>query len=313
MSVIEIKDLTKYYGKHRALNKVDLKVEEGEVYGFIGPNGAGKSTTLRIILGMLRKNGGEVILMGQDPWKDAVQLHRRLTYVPGEVNLWPKLTGGEVIDLLGRLRGGFREERLEELIKIFKLDTTKKCGAYSTGNKQKVALIAALVCDVELYIFDEPTLGLDPLMEGVFRKEVKKLKKAGKTVLLSSHILSEVEALCDRVSIIREGEIIETGTFEELRHLTRTSITVDTIKPLTGLEELSGVHSLSIDGTHAHFSVDAEKIDSIIKYLTQFGIQSLLSAPPTLDELFMRYYGDEYAPISEDEDVSISEKELSGE
>ncbi|MCE5214818.1 MAG: ABC transporter ATP-binding protein [Methanobacterium sp.] len=297
--IIEIKDLTKYYGKHRALYKINLKVGEGEVYGFIGPNGAGKSTTLRIILGMLRKNAGEVKLMGQDPWKDAVQLHSRLAYVPGEVNLWPNLTGGEVIDLLGRLRGGFREERLEELIKVFKLDPTKRCSAYSTGNKQKVALIAALVCDVELYIFDEPTLGLDPLMEGVFRKEVKKLKKTGKTVLLSSHILSEVEALCDRVSIIREGEIIETGTFEELRHLTRTSITVDTIKPLTGLEKISGIHHLSMEGTHAHFSVDAEKIDTVLKYLTQFGIQSLLSAPPTLEELFLRYYGEEYATMTE--------------
>lgn len=305
MSVIEIKDLTKYYGKHRALNRVNLRVEEGEVYGFIGPNGAGKSTTLRIILGMLRKNGGQVKLMGQDPWHDAVKLHRRLAYVPGEVNLWPKLTGGEVIDLLGRLRGGFREERLEELIKVFKLDPTKKCSAYSTGNKQKVILIAALVCDVELYIFDEPTLGLDPLMEGLFRKQVKKLKNDGKTVLLSSHILSEVEALCDRVSIIREGEIIETGTFEELRHLTRTTITVDTLKPITGLEELSGVHNLTMEGTHAHFSVDAEKIDSVLKYLTQFGIRSLLSAPPTLDELFLRYYGEEYA--------SMSEEELAGE
>lgn len=303
MTVLEIKNLTKYYGKHRALNKVNLKVDEGEVYGFIGPNGAGKSTTLRIILGMLRKNGGEVTLMGQDPWTDAVQLHRRLAYVPGEVNLWPKLTGGEVIDLLGRLRGGFREERLEELIKEFKLDPTKKCGAYSTGNKQKVALIAALVCDVELYIFDEPTLGLDPLMEGVFRKEVKKLKNAGKTVLLSSHILSEVEALCDRVSIIREGEIIETGTFEELRHLTRTSITVDTMQPILGLVELPGVHNYSMKGNHAHFSVDAEKIDAVLKYLTQFGIKSILSAPPTLDELFLRYYSDEYVTMAEEKTV----------
>ena len=300
MAVIEIKDLTKYYGKHQALYKVNLKVEEGEVYGFIGPNGAGKSTTLRIILGMLRKNGGEVKLMGRDPWKDAVQLHSQLAYVPGEVNLWHNLTGGEVIDLLGRLRGGFREERLKELINVFKLDPTKKCSAYSTGNKQKVALIAALVCDVELYIFDEPTLGLDPLMEGVFRKQVKQLKKNGKTVLLSSHILSEVEALCDRVSIIREGEIIESGTFADLRHLTRTSIIVDTIQPIMGLEELSGVHNLSIEGTHAHFSVDAEKIGAVIKYLTQFGIQSLLSAPPTLDELFLRYYGDEYASLSKE-------------
>lgn len=301
MAVIEIKNLTKYYGKVRALNKVDLTVEEGEVYGFIGPNGAGKSTALRIILGMLRKNGGDIKLLGQDPWHDAVKLHHRLAYVPGEVNLWPNLTGGEVIDLLGRLRGGFREERREELLKIFKLDPSKKCSAYSTGNKQKVALIAALVSDVELYIFDEPTLGLDPLMEGVFRKQVQELKKAGKTILLSSHILSEVEALCDKVSIIREGEIIETGTFEDLRHLTRTSITVDTIQPITGLEELSGVHNLSMEGTHAHFSVDAEKIDSVLKFLTQFGVKSLLSTPPTLEELFSRYYGEEYEPLEQEE------------
>lgn len=301
MPVIEIKNLSKYYGKVRALNKVDLTVEEGEVYGFIGPNGAGKSTTLRIILGLLRKNSGEVKLLGEDPWHDAVKLHRRLAYVPGEVNLWPNLTGGEVIDLLGRLRGGFKEEKREELLKRFKLDPTQKCSTYSTGNKQKVALIAALVSDVELYIFDEPTLGLDPLMEGVFRKTVKKLKKEGKTVLLSSHILSEVEALSDRVSIIREGEIIETGTFEELRHLTRTFITVDTTQTITGLQELKGVHNLDLDGTHAHFSVDTEKIGPVIKYLTQFDIQSLLSAPPTLDELFLRYYGEEYSEISQEE------------
>lgn len=294
MPVIEIKNLDKYYGKVRALNKVDLTVEKGEVYGFIGPNGAGKSTTLRIILGLIHKDSGEIKLMGQDPWHDAVKIHRRLAYVPGEVNLWPNLTGGEVIDLLGRLRGGFKDEKREELLKRFKLDPTRKCGTYSTGNKQKVALIAALVSDVELYIFDEPTLGLDPLMESVFRKLVKELKKEGKTVLLSSHILSEVEALCDRVSIIRGGEIIETGTFGELRHLTRTSITVDTIQPITGLQELEGVHNVDVEGTHAHLSVDAEKIDSVLKFLTQFGIKSLLSAPPTLEELFMRYYGDEY-------------------
>lgn len=300
MAVIEIKNLTKYYGKVKALNKVDLTVNEGEVYGFIGPNGAGKSTTLRVLLGLLRKTEGDVRLMGKDPWHDAVQLHRDLAYVPGEVNLWPNLTGGEVIDLIGRLRGGFSNKRRGELLKLFKLDPTKKCGAYSTGNKQKVALIAALVSDVDLYIFDEPTLGLDPLMEGVFRKEVKKLKKNGKTVLLSSHILSEVEALCNRVSIIREGEIIETGTFEELRHLTRTSITVDTTQPITGLEELSGVHNLTQEGTHSHFSVDTEKIGYVLKYLTQFGIKSLLSAPPTLEELFMRYYSDEYASMSEE-------------
>jgi len=300
MAVIEIKNLTKYYGKHRALNNVNLTIEHGEVHGFIGPNGAGKSTTLRIILGMLRKNGGEVSLMGCDPWHDAVKLHSRLAYVPGEVSLWPNLTGGEVIDLLGRLRGGFREERLEELLKRFKLDPTRKCEAYSTGNKQKVAIIAALVSDVELYIFDEPTLGLDPLMKGIFRKEVKKLKMEGATVLLSSHVLSEVEALCDRISIIKEGEIIESGTFDELRHLTRTTIIVDTIQPPHGLEEIAGVHNLTLEGTHAHFSVDAERIGSVLKYLTKFDVHSIISTPPTLEELFMRYYGEEYSEIEEE-------------
>lgn len=294
MPIIEIKNLTKYYGKFKALNNVNLTVEKGEVYGFIGPNGAGKSTTLRILLGMLRTNEGEVKLMGQDPWNDAVKLHKKLAYVPGEVNLWPNLTGGEVIDLLGRLRGGFTEERRENLLKKFKLDPTRKCSTYSTGNKQKVALIAALVSDVDLYIFDEPTLGLDPLMEGVFRKYVKELKKEGKTILLSSHILSEVEALCDQVSIIREGEIIETGTFQELRHLTRTSITVDTTQPITGLHELKGVYNLNLEGKHANFSVDAEKIGPVLKFLTQFGVESLLSTPPTLEELFVRYYSEEY-------------------
>lgn len=291
MSVIEIKNLTKYYGKLRALNDIDIQVEPGEVFGFIGPNGAGKSTTLRILMGMLRKDSGQVSVLGKDPWHDAVELHRRVSYVPGEVNLWPNLTGGEVIDLLGRLRGDFQEERREELIKMFDLDPTKKCGAYSTGNKQKVALISSLVSDVELYIFDEPTLGLDPLMGSLFRDYVRKLKKEGKTVFLSSHILSEVEALCDRVSIIREGRIIETGTFEELRHLTRTSITIDTLKPIIGLENLEGVHNLIMEGNHLQFSVDTEKIDPVLKYLTQFGVISLLSTPPSLEELFIRYYG----------------------
>lgn len=294
MSVIEIEKLTKYYGKFLALNEVDLNVKQGEVFGFIGPNGAGKTTTLRILLGMIRKDSGDIRILGGDPWNDAVRLHRRLAYVPGDVNLWPGLTGGEVIDMLGKLRGGFERERRDEIVERFKLDPKKKCGTYSTGNRQKVALIAALVSDVELYIFDEPTIGLDPLMEVVFRECVNTLKQEGKTVLLSSHILSEVEALCDRVSIIRDGHIIETGTFEELRHLTRTSITVDTRIPITALEDLEGVHNLTLEGKHANFSVDAEKIDSVLKYLTSLGVQSLISTPPTLEELFIRYYGSEY-------------------
>lgn len=293
MNVIEIKDLKKHYGKIQALKGINLTVEEGEVYGFIGPNGAGKSTTLRIIMGLLHKNSGEVKLLGEDPWVNSVKLHRRVAYVPGEVNLWPNLTGGEVIDLLGKLRGGFKREHKDELIKRFKLEPRKKCGTYSTGNKQKVALISAMVLDVELYIFDEPTLGLDPLIEGVFRECIRELQEAGKTILLSSHILEEVEALCDRVSIIRDGEIIESGTFTELRHLTRTSMMVGSKKPITGLETLEGVHNIIVNRDNVNFSVDSEKIDSILKYLSQFQITSLISNPPTLEELFIRYYSDE--------------------
>lgn len=290
MSVIQIQNLTKYYGKHLALDSVDLEVEQGEVFGFIGPNGAGKTTTLRILLGLLRKNAGEVSLFGGDPWRDAVALHRRLAYVPGDVNLWPHLSGGEVIDFLARLRGGFDQSRRDDLVQRFKLDPTMQCRTYSKGNRQKVALIAALVSDVELFILDEPTSGLDPLMEATFRECVAEFKRAGKTVLLSSQILAEVEVLCDRISIIKEGKIVETGTLTELRHLTRTSVSVETSQPITGLSELPGVHNLSIDGTRAQFNVDADAINRVLRCLAQFDVRALTCTPPTLEDLFLRYY-----------------------
>ena len=290
MAVIEIEQLVKYYGNTLALDNVNLTVEDGEVFGFIGPNGAGKTTTLRILLGLLRKNAGRVSVLGGDPWRDAVALHRRLAYVPGDVNLWPNLSGGEVIDLLGRLRGGFDQTRRDELVERFKFDPTKPCRTYSTGNRQKVALIAAFVSDVELFILDEPTLGLDPLMEAVFRECIAEVKQAGKTVLLSSHILAEVEALCDQICIIREGTIVESGTLAELRHLTRLSITVETARPVTRLAEVQGVHSARIDGVNAHFSVDARALNRVMKYLVQFDVQALTSAPPTLEDLFLHHY-----------------------
>jgi ABC-2 type transport system ATP-binding protein len=286
--------LTKYYGKNRALNEVDLSVERGEVYGFIGPNGAGKTTTLRILLGMLRKDAGEVSLLGGDPWRDRVELHRRLAYVPGDVSLWPNLTGGEVIDLLGRLRGGFDAGRRAELIERFKLDPTKKCRAYSKGNRQKVAIIAALVSDAELYILDEPTSGLDPLMEAVFRDCIAEARQAGKTVLLSSHILAEVEALCDRISIIKEGRIVESGSLAELRHLTRISVSAVTGQPIKGLGEQPGVHDVVADGARVQFNVDSDRLNAVLQYLTRFDVRMLTSTPPTLEELFMRHY--EVAP-----------------
>lgn len=269
---------------------MDLEVEKGEVYGFIGPNGAGKTTTLRILLGMLRKDSGNVSLLGGDPWKDQVALHRRLAYVPGDVSFWPNLTGGEVIDLLGRLRGPVNKERRAELIERFNLDPTKKCRTYSKGNRQKVALIAALVSDVELYILDEPTSGLDPLMEMIFKDCIAEAKKAGKTVLLSSHILAEVEQLCDRISIIKEGSIVESGPLADLRHLTRTSVTVITGKQVEGLDGLPGVHDIVVDGARVQFNADADKLNGVLQFLTRFDVHSLTSAPPTLEELFIHHY-----------------------
>jgi ABC-2 type transport system ATP-binding protein len=290
LPVIEIENLTKSYGKTLAIRDVDLTVEEGEVFGFIGPNGAGKTTTLRILLGLLRKDAGHVSVLGGDPWRDAVALHRRLAYVPGDVSLWPNLSGGEVIDLLGRLRGGFDQSRRDEFVERFAFDPTKPCHTYSTGNRQKVALIAAFVSEVELFILDEPTLGLDPLMEAVFRDCVAELKEGGKTVLLSSHILAEVEALCDRISIIKEGRIVDSGTLAELRHLRRISVSVDSAYPISGLSELSGVHDVRVDGLHAYFSVEEWAINRVLEHLTRFDVHALTSAPPTLEDLFLRHY-----------------------
>ncbi|WP_071393357.1 ABC transporter ATP-binding protein [Bacillus tuaregi] len=291
MNAIETLNLTKSFGKQEALRGVDLTVKQGEVYGFIGPNGAGKSTTIRILLGMLRKSGGEAKLLGGDPWKDAVALHQRLVYVPGDVTLWPNLTGGEVIDFLGSLHGKVNPTRRKQLLERFQLDPRKKCRGYSKGNRQKVALVSAFASDAELLILDEPTSGLDPLMEQVFQECVSEVKKQGKTVFLSSHILAEVEALCDRVGIIRQGKMVESGTLEELRHLTRTTVTVKLAKPVN-LRQLQGVHDVSRKNDKWRFSVDAHAMDAVMNELAPMGIQSLTAEPPTLEELFMRHYGD---------------------
>lgn len=282
--------MTKRFGKFTALEGVDLEVNEGEIYGFIGPNGAGKSTTIRILLGVLKATEGSAHIFGKDAWKDAVDIHKRIAYVPGDVNLWPNLTGGEVIDLFLNLRGNDNKKMRDELIERFDLDPTKKCRTYSKGNRQKVALISAFSSNVDLYILDEPTSGLDPLMERVFQNCVMDAKKAGKSVLLSSHILSEVEKLCDRVGIIRQGQIIETGTLNELRHLTRTNFVVQTEEPIKGLKDLSGVHGIEVKGQTSSFQVDTEYINQVIKFLSQFEIEKLESTPPTLEDLFMRHY-----------------------
>jgi ABC-2 type transport system ATP-binding protein len=296
-NAIEVSDLVKTFGGTRALDGLDLSVATGEVHGFLGPNGSGKSTTIRVLLGLLRADSGRAVLLGGDPWRDAVHLHRRLAYVPGDVNLWPNLTGGEVIDLLGRLRGGIDQRRRSELLERFELDPTKKGRTYSKGNRQKVALVAGLASAAELLILDEPTSGLDPLMEAVFQDTIREITQNGRTVLLSSHILAEVEALCDRVSIIRLGRTVESGTLADLRHLTRTSIAVETERPIDGLENLSGVHDPQADGLRARFDVDTAHLESALTFLTDFGVRSLTSQPPTLEELFLRHYGDELAQL----------------
>ena len=299
-AAISVSGLVKRFGATRALDGLDLIVRSGEVHGFLGPNGAGKTTTVRVLLGLLRKDGGEAAVLGGDPWREAVALHRRLAYVPGEVNLWPNLTGGEVIDLLGTLRGGLDPGRRADLLDRFQLDPTKKIRAYSKGNRQKVALVAAFASDVELYLLDEPTSGLDPLMEIVFQDVVRELRDAGRTILLSSHILAEVEALCDRVTIIRAGRATESGTFDELRHLTRITVVVETAQPIGTLSGLPGVHDVSVDGTRARFSVDTRELNRILEHLVEFDVRSLTSSPPTLEELFLRHYGEDIAILDAD-------------
>ncbi|MCZ7417115.1 ABC transporter ATP-binding protein [Streptomyces sp. WMMC897] len=306
---ISISSLVKTFGPTRALDGLDLTVEAGEVHGFLGPNGAGKTTAIRVLLGLLRPDGGRASLLDGDPWRDAVELHRRLAYVPGDVTLWPTLSGGEVIDLLGRLRGGAAKQRRDQLIERFGLDPRKKGRAYSKGNRQKVALVAALASDVELLILDEPTSGLDPLMESVFQDCVEEERRRGRTVLLSSHILSEVERLCDRVSIIRGGRTVESGTLADLRHLTRTSVHAELAEPVGDLSRLPGVHEVRVegeDGRKVTFDVDSDDLNTAVQHLTTLGLRSLVSNPPTLEDLFMRHYttaGDDEGPAAEGADA----------
>ena len=287
---IDVAGLRKSYGKVVALDGLDLHVAGGEVHGFLGPNGAGKTTAIRVLLGLLRADGGSASLLGGDPWTQATELHRRLAYVPGDVSLWPNFTGGEVIDLLGRLRGGLDARRRAGLIERFELDPTVKARAYSKGNRQKVALIAALASDVELLLLDEPTAGLDPLMEAAFRAAIESERHAGRTVLLSSHILSEVEALCDRVTIIRRGRTVETGSLAELRHLTRTSVSAELAGPPSGLDGLDGLHDLVVAGNRVSCEVDTDQLTPLLRQLSAAGVRSLTSQPPTLEELFLRHY-----------------------
>ena len=293
MAVIELHDVVKTFGTTRALDHLDLVVDQGEVHGFLGPNGAGKSTAIRVLLGLLRTDAGVASMLGGDPWRDAATLHRRLAYVPGDVSLWPNLTGGEVIDVLARMRGGLDEARRQQMLERFDLDPTKKARTYSKGNRQKVALVAALASRADLYLLDEPTSGLDPLMEAEFQEAVLELKHEGATILLSSHILAEAEALSDRISIIRAGRVVQSGTLAELRHLTRTTVIAETDRPATHLTTVPGVHEPELHGNRVTFDVDSDHLDEAVRALSALGVRSLAAHPPTLEELFLRQYGDE--------------------
>src|SRR5690625_828996 len=296
--VIFAQDLVKEFGPVRALDNLNLNIAPGEVHGYLGPNGAGKSTTMRALLGLLRPDSGTIRVFDRDPWRDAVELHRRLAYVPGDVELWPNLTGGEDIDMFLRLRANddgvaFSARKRDELIERFDLDPRQKTRTYSKGNRQKVALISALAADVDLLLLDEPTAGLDPLMEAVFQEVITEAKAEGKSVLLSSHILAQVEALSDRISIIRAGHIVESGTLSELRHMTRTTIEVETDHPTTTMQELSFVHDLHTEGERTVFDVDGDHVREVMDSLSRLGIRSILAHPPTLEQLLMRHYGDD--------------------
>jgi ABC-2 type transport system ATP-binding protein len=300
---ITVTGLRKQFGHTTALDGLDLTVREGEVHGFLGPNGSGKTTTLRILLGLLRADDGHASVLGRDPWAESTDLHRHLAYVPGDVVLWPSLSGGETIDLLGRLRGGLDEERRRHLVARFELDETKKGKAYSTGNRQKVALVAAFASEAPVLVLDEPTAGLDPLMEQVFQEELEALRERGRTVLLSSHILTEVERACDRVSIVRSGRVVDSGSLAELRHLTRTTVHAEVTDVPTAAEVRSwpGTHDVVVDGTSVRLTVDPEGLGEVVSALAYRGITALTSQPPTLEELFLARYRDEPALAESEE------------
>ncbi len=291
---ISVSKLVRTFGTTRALDGFSMKVEPGEVKGFLGPNGSGKSTTIRILLGMIRSDSGQASVLGMDPWRDSVQLHHKVAYVAGDTSLWPNLTGGETIDMLTRHRTNTDvSRRKQDLLDKFELDPTKKTRTYSKGNRQKVALVAALCSDADVYFLDEPTSGLDPLMEAVFQDEACRLSHQGKTVLLSSHILGEVEKLCDTVTIIRAGKDVQSGPLSELRHLTRSTVVATTSENTDQVSGMKAVHDFSRNGERITFQIDDHSIASILPILNDLKVRSLTITPPSLEDMFLQHYGDQ--------------------
>ena len=297
---IEVRQLSKSFGATTALDRFDLVVQPGEVMGFLGPNGAGKTTTMRVLLGLIRADAGSVRVLDRDPWRDAVAMHPRLAYVPGDVALWSSLSGGETLDLLARMHGAVDVRRQERLVERFGIDLTTKVRACSTGNRQKIALVAALATDAELLLLDEPTAGLDPLMEAAFRDEVEDLRARGVTVLLSSHILGEVERLCETVTIIRDGRTVEAGNLAQLRHLTRSTVTLRTrdgapgtagVPGLADLASSPGVHGLTREAGRTSFQVDAHRCGEVLDTLARLDVVDITWEPASLEDLFLRHYG----------------------
>jgi len=293
-NAIEVSGLVKNFGAVHALAGLDLAVPTGAVTGFLGPNGSGKTTTIRILLGLIRADGGTATLLGGNPWTQAVELHKRLAYVPGDVALWPNLTGGQIIDVLGALTGGLEGARRAEMIERFQLDPSKKAGTYSKGNRQKVALVAALASRSELLLLDEPTSGLDPIMEAEFQKVIREVKAEGRTVLLSSHIFAEVEALADTVVIIREGKTVEAGTLASLRHLARTQVKVNTDTP-AAVQAIPGLHGVQVDGDSVSFGVDGDDWPTVLRALSGLKVNQVVANPPSLEDIFLSHYQDDMA------------------
>lgn len=291
MKAVEIHGLTKRYGNFVALNDLNIDVDKGEVLGYLGPNGSGKTTTIRLMLGMIKPSSGNVSIFGLDAQKQKEEAHKSTAYVPGEANLWPFLTGMETLHLLEKVHGKVDKGYRDELIKRFDLDANKKVRTYSKGNKQKITLIAALASRAELLILDEPTSGLDPLMEQVFREAVKEAKQNGQTVFLSSHILEEVEALCDRVAVLRSGKLVELGTLAELRHLSAVTVEATFESRPPSVEKVKGVSNVHVNGHQLTCQVNGP-IDALLNVLTPAHPLTLLSREPSLEELFLSLYGE---------------------